>query len=379
MLTVRECLKKDREALLTLAMSSLTYECINKEEGKNSQELIYYISDDYKKNVLSSLSDDQLVNVVMTRPTYTLKYVPRNTFVEPVNISFRPLGNLLFVRDQQVTTPKGVVLGRTVTWAREMEHSIMRQVFKNLGVSFIGEIPEDAYLEGGDFFIARNDLAMVGIGCRTNMNAAAYLMENDLLGTERFALVVDETDLDQQRMHLDTFFNILSLNKCVVLDFEELSKIQGRQIGRKVFVYSKNNKGQALPPIDNSDKLTRMSSKDEDIGFDKKEHFKNVYESSYGEYKLTQVFDDFYTYLKEEKYDFIKISNKQQEDYMINFLNIGNNNIISVNKDLKNVIKNNFKENSGDELNVIDLDFDAVVKMYGAVHCATQVSRKVVS
>jgi len=374
MLTVRECLKKDREALLAMAIDSLTYTCINAEEGKDSKELNYYISNDYKKATLQSLSDDQLVNVVLTKPTYTLKYVPRNTFVEPVNISFRPLGNLLFCRDQQITTQKGVVFGRTVTWAREMEHTIMKQVFKNIGVQTIGEIPEGAYLEGGDFFVAKDDLSMVGIGCRTNMKAAAYLMENDLLGTERFALVVDETDLDQQRMHLDTFFNIVSQNKAVVLDFEELSKINGRQIGRKVFVYSKNHNGSALPPIDNSEKITRAKSSEEDVDFEKKSNFKNYFGSGYGSYKLTEVYDDFYTFLNDEKYTLIKVSNKQQEDYMINFLNIGDNTIISVNKDLKNVVD---RYNDGDDLNVIYLDFDAVVKMYGAVHCATQVSRKV--
>jgi len=215
---------------------------------------------------------------------------------------------------------------------------------------------------------------MVGIGCRTNMKSAAYLMENDLLGTDRFALVVDETDLDQQRMHLDTIFNIVSQNKAIVLAFEELSKIKGRPIGRKVFVYSKSHKGEALPPIDNSNKLTRMRSNEEELDFDKKENFKNVYESTYGDYKLAIVYEDFYTFLQDEKYTLIKVTNKQQEDYMINFLNIGNNSIISVNKDLKNVIKKH--EIDGEDINVIDLDFDAVVKMYGAVHCATQVSRR---
>jgi len=381
MITVRECLKKNREALLKLAISSLTYECINVEEGKHSKELNYYIGEDYKKYVLESLSDDQLVNVVLNRPTYTLRYVPRNTFVEPVNISFRPLGNLLFVRDQQITTQKGVIFGRTLTWAREMEHSIMKQVFQNLNVEVIGEIPEGAYLEGGDFFVAKTDLAMVGIGIRTNMKAAAFLMENDLLGTDRFALVVDETDLDQQRMHLDTFFNILSEDKVVVLDFEELSKIEGRHINRKVFVYDKN--GVQMPEIvsqmghlDINYEVGKGNSTDDS----KKVGFKNIYESKYGQYKLSQVYDDFNTFLKDEKYSLVKISNKQQEDYMINFLNIGNNTVISVNEDLKNVVNNrNVIESNGKpekDVNVVNLDFNAVIKMYGAVHCATQVSRK---
>ena len=48
------------------------------------------------------------------------------------------------------------------------------------------------------------------------MNSANYLMENNLLGTRFMALCYDETDLDQQRTHLDTYFNILN-DKLVLL------------------------------------------------------------------------------------------------------------------------------------------------------------------
>ena len=53
---------------------------------------------------------------------------------------------------------------------------------------------------------------------------------------------------------------------------------------------------------------------------------------------------------------------------MINFLNIGNNTIISVNKELEKVAKK-----SG--VNVIYMDFKPILNMYGAMHCITQVSR----
>ena len=53
---------------------------------------------------------------------------------------------------------------------------------------------------------------------------------------------------------------------------------------------------------------------------------------------------------------------------MINFLNLGNNSIISVNKDLKRVAK-------GTNTNIIYLEFKPILNMYGAIHCITQVSR----
>ena len=65
----------------------------------------------------------------------------------------------------------------------------------------------------------------------------------------------------------------------------------------------------------------------------------------------------------------IKVINKQQEEYMINFLNIGNNIILSVNPFLKELVK---------ETGVIVeyIEFKAIMNMYGAMHCATQVGRR---
>ena len=35
---------------------------------------------------------------------------------------------------------------------------------------FIGDVRDEGYLEGGDFFVAREDLSMLGIGLITDMN-----------------------------------------------------------------------------------------------------------------------------------------------------------------------------------------------------------------
>ena len=53
---------------------------------------------------------------------------------------------------------------------------------------------------------------------------------------------------------------------------------------------------------------------------------------------------------------------------MINFLNLGNNEIISVNKDLKTVGKES-------NTNITYIEFKPILNMYGAIHCITQVSR----
>lgn len=53
------------------------------------------------------------------------------------------------------------------------------------------------YLEGGDFFPLGKDLAMVGVGLRSNVEACQQLMDKDVLGTKRLAVVRDDFDKHQ--------------------------------------------------------------------------------------------------------------------------------------------------------------------------------------
>ena len=350
LITVAKALSLDKNALKNLAENALKYEIkiddtVNKnelsEEAKKNFE--YNSSEKYKKDVISKLSETQLIKVILTQPTCVLKPSKNNTYIEISTLSINALGNLVFCRDQQITTKKGVVIGRSQSVQRKNERIIMKQVFKNIGAKIIGEIPEEAFLEGGDFYVARENLSMLGVGLRTNIKGANYLMENDLLGTKYMAICYDETDLDQQRMHLDTYFNILNDTNVICLDFEQAGKVVGKKLMRKVYLYDNESK--------------------ENIKSDKKDVLEKV-----GEYQLVKIFDNFYDFLNFENFKIIKVTHEQQVDYMINFLNIGNNTIISVNKDLGNVIKD-----TGVKSDFID--FNPVLKMYGAMHCMTQVSR----
>ena len=352
LITVRSALKYNITALKELAFKALKYEIDDKakldENSTNYKQFMTYVNDTYKKDVINKLSEDQLVDVILNNPTYKLRPTELNTFIEPTSISFNPLGNLIFCRDQQITTAKGVVIGRARSNQRAGEHIIMEQVFKNLQSNLLGVLTEkydkDAFLEGGDYYVAKKDLSLLGVGLRTSMKGAEYLMENDFLGTRYLAVVYDKEDLDQQRMHLDTYFNFLNDKYVIVLDFDEVQKhYKNKKIERKVYLFdNKADKG-----IDSDDiKVTNSS----------------------GKYKLVKIYDKFYDFLKENKYELIKVKHQQQVDYMINFLNIGNNTILSVNKDLEKVAKK-----SG--VNIISLDFRPILNMYGAMHCITQVSR----
>ena len=356
LITVEEALllKENSSELMELAKNALNYERetkkeeIKEEENKKKRKSSFddyckYSSEEYKEKVLKKFTKKNLINIILTRPTMKLKHIKTDTFIESTSITFCPLGNLVFCRDQQITTQKGVVIGRSRTSQRKYEHIIMKQVFKNLKVDIIGEVKE-GYIEGGDFFVARENLSMLGFGFRSDIIGANYLMEKDLLGTRYMALSYDENDKDQQRMHLDTYFNILNDNNALVIDFDEVGKHENKIIDRKVYYFD-------------NDKDAKEITSDRDM-------IKN----KVGEYKLVKIYDSFYKFLDEMKFNYIKITHQEQKEYMINFLNIGNNTVISVNKDLEKKVK---------DLGITVKYFDCqpILNMYGGMHCMTQVSR----
>ena len=349
LITTEEILLLNENELMKLAKDSLNYEreTIKLEEEENNnkkrkdsfKEYENYSSDEYKENVLKKFTKKNLINIILTRPTIKLKHIDTDTYIESTSITFNPLGNIVFCRDQQITTKKGVIIGSSRTSQRKYEHIIMKQIFQNIGANIIGDLRGEGYLEGGDFFVAREDLSMLGVGLRTDMNGAKYLMKNDLLGTRYMGICLDENDLDQQRMHLDTYFNILNDNNVLVIDFEDVKKEEKKElnIDRKVYYY------------DNNKDIKEIESDNKNI------------DNKIGEYKLIKIYNSFYKFLEDMKFNYIKITHKEQKEYMINFLNIGNNTVISVNKNLEKKLKDN-------NINIIDVQYfncQPILNMYG--------------
>ena len=319
LITTEDILLLKENELMKLAKDSLNYEREtlkleeekedNKKRKDSFKEYENYSSDEYKENVLKKFSKKNLINVILTRPTIKLKHINTDTFIESTSITFEPVGNIVFCRDQQITTKKGVVIGSSRTSQRKYEHIIMKQIFENIGANIIGDVRGEGYLEGGDFFVAREDLSMLGVGLRTDMNGAKYLMKNDLLVKKE----------EKKELNID----------------------------RKVYYY------------DNNKDIKEIESDNKNI------------DNKIGEYKLIKIYDSFYKFLDDMKFNYIKITHKEQKEYMINFLNIGNNTVISVNKNLEKKLKDN-------NINIINVQYfncQPILNMYGGMHCMTQVSR----
>ncbi|KAF2078141.1 hypothetical protein CYY_000525 [Polysphondylium violaceum] len=322
-----------RVKLEDFAFKSIIYKLDDQQDenelGEVDKELV---SDQYKKKCIESMSNEQLVEVILTRPTIKLRKSERDTELLATEYSFKPLVNLVFQRDQQITTARGIVMANLSSPIRSPEVQVMKLCFQILGLPIVGEIPEPGKLEGGDFYPCGEDLCFIGVGLRSNFYAVQYMMDRDWFGTERVAVVKDYFDVNQQRMHLDTVCNLI--DEKVMLILEDICGEES-PMKRLVDEYVR-------------DPLT-------------------------GKYSLNRHDIEYSKYLIQEGFDLVYASDQNQKDYGCNGLNIGNGKFIVVDKATAKTIARSTKTNN----QLLFVDFRTVTKMYGSVHCCSQViSRK---
>lgn len=79
------------------------------ENGRKIEELAEddrkYVSDAYKREVVEHMSTSQLVDTIMINPTVIITPSQRDTGLSAA-YGFHPLSNLVYTRDQQITTCK---------------------------------------------------------------------------------------------------------------------------------------------------------------------------------------------------------------------------------------------------------------------------------
>eukprot|EP00029_Vermamoeba_vermiformis_P005858 TRINITY_DN2149_c0_g1_i1.p1 TRINITY_DN2149_c0_g1~~TRINITY_DN2149_c0_g1_i1.p1 ORF type:complete len:402 (-),score=66.42 TRINITY_DN2149_c0_g1_i1:63-1268(-) len=310
-----------RRKLHLAAKNTLRYEANFNATAEDLASL-----EQYKSDVIEAMDDDEIVDALIMRPTVHLTRTDRGLVTS--SVEFKPSGNLVFTRDQQIVTSRGLILGSPHGTQRSHEVELMKFVWQALGVPIVAELPKICMLEGGDY-VPAGDISYIGCGIRTNQEAIDYLMEKDLFGSHKVAVVKDLFDRCQDRMHLDTYFNIVDNKTCVLS-----SGVSGMTNPKKRLVdeYERNDQGK---------------------------------------YELKRKDVEFSTYLKEQKMRVVEISEKQQLEYMANFLSVKHKHIIAVHPDLKQVLQ----DAGVTDVKVEYVPYGGITRMYGAAHCTTQVFR----
>ncbi len=312
---------KELEELKTLASQFLIYDssnCFGKEIKRSQKE--------YKKKVLEGLSPETLVDIIFMRPKVILQATEKNTQFSATYQTL-PLMNLMFLRDHLITTKEGIVLGRMNSPQRSIETEVIKFTLNKLNIKIIHEMGKDCYLEGGDFFAA-DEVCFIGDGLRTTDKSIQELLNKKVFGTKQ-VIVVKDPWKNQDEMHLDTYFNIINPRLVVLSEW----RIKG--ITRD---------GKEL-----------MTTAD-------------IYELKEDQYKCIQRNLKFYDYLKDNKYDVIPVSEKDQGKYGVNFLTVAPNKILAVDgvsADYKEILKNY-------GVDATWMNFSEITPAYGAAHCTTQ-------
>ena len=140
-----------------------------------------------------------------------------------------PLYNFYFTRDASVTVGNNALICRMANRVRMRESLIMEAIFKGSG-AFSGGIINahefqpgcnDIYMEGGDILVAREDILVIGNGCRTSTKGIdmliARLCREHTRGT-RHIIVQQLPPQPESFIHLDMVFTLLDRDKCMVYE-----------------------------------------------------------------------------------------------------------------------------------------------------------------
>ncbi|MHB8397054.1 MAG: arginine deiminase family protein [Thermoplasmataceae archaeon] len=306
---------------------------------------------DFFRNI-HGLDAENLFHFLTLEPSVDLKKTESLQY--PTIYSNIPLANLYFMRDQQIVSSDGVVIGSMRSLQRRKETEItdffFSQVFGNGAVKRVSE----GFLEGGDYMPA-GDFAMFGIGPRTDLAGVMSALNTGNVVFDEYCIVenpvyefMEGTTRDPMiNMHLDTYFNLAG-EGLAVGSISLLSRA-------KATIYARN--GSSVEKISET---------------------------------------TFLDYLKTKGYNIIDLSIKEQLSYSSNFLTISDRKIVAVNSSevLKRLVSsgvfsdgvlNAMRSDSTDEknafpngkrardygLDVIQVDLSELTGGYGGAHCMT--------
>ena len=287
-------------------------------------------SENYRQEVLSKMSRQDLIRCIMLQPTVKLSKTDNNTGYE-AQYTQNPLMNLYFTRDQSITTPRGHIICNMNSNQRAPETKIIETCYEHLGLKPILNIYGNRRLEGGDY-IPAGTVSFIGCGMRTNESAIKYMLEKDAFGHDTVVVVKDHK-LWQMQMHLDTHFNIIDKDLCTM-------------------VSSRLNAKPGEPEYNTCDIWAR--------------------EPGTLNYSLWKQDQPFVKYIQERGFNIIPIDYDDEMHYANNFLTIAPRHIMAV-AGQSETLQQRFR-NAGVTVEWVPLE--SLIGGFGAAHCMTQVLQR---
>lgn len=115
--------------------------------------------------------------------------------------------NLVFMRDSYAMSPEGAILARPASRVRAGEERVVARALAQLGIPIVLSVYGWGTFEGGDLMMVNENLALIGVGLRTNKVGAGQVEQ--LLRSIGIAEVV-HVPVDEHIIHLDCAYNIVA-------------------------------------------------------------------------------------------------------------------------------------------------------------------------
>ena len=233
------------------------------------------------------------------------------------------LGNIVFTRDPMVCTKRGIILGKFKEEVRHEETKMVASALETLDIPIVATIERPAsLLEGGDY-IPAGETAFIGIGNRTNMDGVREMMDRNLFGSARVAVVKHPEDGNMHAIHLDCYLGLVGNDVAVVWEWAAQNV------------------------------LVDEYYHDTEAGF----------------YLLCTTNMPLQEYLEREGWVVVLVPTTSQQNYGCNLLYLGRDRIV--------LTQDHFVSDRLRALGYkpVELEFGELHKMYGGIRCATQAFR----
>lgn len=140
-----------------------------------------------------------------------------------------PLYNFYFTRDAAVTIGGSALVCRMANKVRMRESYIMDAIYRSSGVFDCKVVDTNDFqpqnspimMEGGDIIVAREDILLLGNGCRTSSQGIDFMIERFRREHDkgRYHVIVQQLPSEPESfIHLDMVFTFLDRDKCMIFE-----------------------------------------------------------------------------------------------------------------------------------------------------------------
>lgn len=207
---VKDLLKK------TISDQSVKMDLVKKIcTNENSLDIVDKLID-----LPASILANQLIEGVPLITNNLTKYLSDDRY------ELQPLHNFFFTRDASISINDRVLIANPAKKVREREAIIMNTIFNDKSIFETDTINlklnlfnDKITIEGGDIFIARDDILLIGSGSRTTTQGIDLLIDYFKSIKKKMNIIVQVLPLQPESfIHLDMVFTILDYNKCLIYE-----------------------------------------------------------------------------------------------------------------------------------------------------------------